>query len=133
MKTNPMKYISIFLALALFSCDVKKEPTWSFEISEWKKDKNACSVIRSQVKNEIIEKKDIFLKWPERQVSSYLGRPDRHRLSKRHQKFYIYFLESGLQCSDSQKTYGEFIQLRFDATGYVSEIEIRSDFESLID
>ena len=128
-----MKHFYIFFFLILFSCDTKNEPEWSIDISNWKKDKNACSKIRSTSRAEMKLQKDIFLRWPERQVSSYLGRPDRHRLSKRHQKFYVYFLEYGKQCDASEEAFGEFIQIRFDATGYVNEVEIRKDFEQLID
>jgi hypothetical protein len=128
-----MKYIPLLLILILISCDIQKEPEFSFDISEWKSDKNACNEFRQHHKKEIIENKDVFIKWPERQVTSFLGRPDRHRLSKRHQKFYVYFLETGKQCENSGTSYGEFIQLRFDAVGYVSEVEIRTDFEKLVD
>lgn len=125
----------IFLSFLSFliSCDSKEEPEMSFDLSLWKKDKNACEGFREKNKSEIISSKDIYLKWPERQVSSFFGRPDRQRLSKRHQKFYVYFLNDGKQCADSKAEYGEFLQLRFDATGYVSEVEIRNDFEQLID
>ncbi len=129
-----MRQLYFFLiAIILISCDAKEEPEFSFDLSEWKKDKNACSGQRKSNKSELVDSKDIFLRWPERQVNSFFGRPDRHRLSKRHQKFYVYFLEEGKQCNDSLEDYGEFLQLRFDATGYVNEIEIRNDFEQLID
>lgn len=128
-----MKYIILLLSVIIASCDLQQEPEFSFEIKEWAKDKNACNGFRNEHKAAFIEKKDAFLKWPERQVTSFMGRPDRHRLSKRHQKFYVYFLEPGRQCDENGEEYGEFIQLRFDAVGYVSEVEIRNDFEKLVD
>lgn len=129
-----MRHLFFLLIIPfLISCDSKKEPDFEFELSSWKKDKNACEGFREKNKPELIKSKDQFLRWPERQVNSFFGRPDRHRLSKRHQKFYVYFLESGKQCQSSDEDYGEFLQLRFDATGYVNEIEIRNDFEQLID
>ncbi|QNL20729.1 hypothetical protein HZR84_01780 [Hyphobacterium sp. CCMP332] len=129
-----MRHLYFFLiSIFLISCDSKEEPDFSFELTQWKKDKNACEGFRSSNKSELVNSKEVFLRWPERQVNSFFGRPDRHRLSKRHQKFYVYFLEEGKQCDQSIDEYGEFLQLRFDATGYVNEIEIRNDFEQLID
>ena len=127
------KIISSLLLIYLFSCDSGQEPNLNFDLSDWKKDKNACQNFREEHASEMIEIKDSFIGWPERQVNSFLGRPDRHRLSKRHQKFYVYFLENGKQCNDSFEEYGRFLQLRIDATGYVNEIELRRDFEQLID
>lgn len=125
---------SFFLAiLFLASCDKKEAPNWSINIEEWKLDKNACENLRSGSIDEVIDNKNHFLNWPERQISNYFGRPDRHRLSKRHQKFYVYFLETGRQCDESKSEFGRFIQFRIDATGYVNEIEIKNTFEQLTD
>lgn len=127
------KIIFHFLCIFLFACDSGKEPELSFDLSEWKLDKNACAGFRNDNAKELLTNAENFKGWPERQVNSFLGRPDRHRLSKRHQKFYVYFLEGGKQCDTNKEEYGQFIQLRFDATGYVSEVEIRKDFEQLVD
>lgn len=126
-----MKKMIFLLVPILISCDSVKSPDWSIEMDKWKKDKNACDSYREQNISVIIESKDYFLNWPERKIIKLFGRPDRHRLSKRNQKFYVYFLEPGKQCDPTDTQFGRYVQFRFDATGYVNEIELRNRFEIL--
>ena len=128
-----MKKLIIILIPVLISCESIDSPEWTLEMEKWKKDKNACEGYRNQNKSEVINSKNYFMNWPERKIVNIFGRPDRHRLSKRNQKFYVYFLENGKQCDPASDEFGRYIQFRFDAIGYVNEIEIRNRFEVLTD
>jgi len=53
-----------------------------------------------------------------------MGRPDKNELYRRQQKFYIYYLEPGSLCKESNQASdsASYLSLRFNATGIVNEI-----------
>jgi outer membrane protein assembly factor BamE (lipoprotein component of BamABCDE complex) len=56
-------------------------------------------------------------------VIDVLGRPDFQLLYKRNQKYYIYFIEPGIQCQgEKENSKARTVSIRFNAVGLASEI-----------
>lgn len=93
----------------------------TFDTQKWKGDQNGC-------KNERLAEYPKFQKiqtelkgLSEVQIRALLGKPDRLRLYKRKQKFYIYFIEKGAQCEAGKKE-AKYVEIRFSALERVNEI-----------
>ena len=71
----------------------------------------------------IRKEKEKLLALDEVQVIKVLGKPDRNELFKRNQKFYHYYLEPSVGCSNAVDTPLR-LSIRFNAMGLAKEIVI---------
>ncbi len=124
-------YLSlIILFTGITSCQ-KNIDLQGFDMETWKKDSKGCSNQRLALWDEFDKKIKPQLKGlSEKQIYRLLGKADRQELSKRNQKFYYYYLETGNHC-DSTKIDSSTInrparrmQIRFDGINNVNEIVI---------
>ena len=120
------------LVLLLFSIFTFQNCTNHKNISEnefnaqtWKDDKNACQnkrkTLLSSFKNIAFKLKGMS----EPELRRLLGSPDEIGLYKRHQKFYIYFIEAAPKCSGNLDLKPQKIYIRFSAINNVNEITYR--------
>ena len=122
-----MSFIKIiFLSLvflALQSCTNNLVISESeFDAITWKNDKKACQNKRigllEQFQKIIPKLKGVS----EYDIRNLLGSPDNIELYRKHQKFYIYFIEPSGSCTRNSKTTSKKIYIRFNAILNVSEI-----------
>ena len=110
-----------FLCLLLAACG-KQIDSQGFDDQIWKNDKDGCNSERVKQLTIFEQKiKPQLLLRPETTLRKLLGKPDRSEPANRGQKFYIYFVQKGKQC-DSQLPSANFLQIRIDAIGRVTEI-----------
>lgn len=108
--------ISFLLTLILSACyRAPKVPDFNKE--EWINLKGSCDTPRVSMAEQIRESFDLLKGASQNEVRVLLGKPDRHQLYLRNQKFFFY----DLQCPE----YGapkKQLRIRFDALGEVREI-----------
>lgn len=121
MKTS-LFYICLgFTLLTLYSC--KPAPTIKgFDSEQWKNDPNGCKNERAKLFPVLEKNRNKLIKVEAAQVLKFLGRPDKNELSRRNQRFHIYFVEPGGQCKGRKDNYGKILRIRFDALNRVSEV-----------
>jgi hypothetical protein len=108
----------------LFSCG---KPLPSFEgidLAAWKDDKQACNGTRTSMIDLMENNSRKFLSLSEQEIISLLGKPDENELYKRNQKFYYYFVEPSVTCTNSPTQNPKKLVVRFNAVGLAKEVGI---------
>ncbi len=137
-----MKKILYACALVgLFACgnsstEFAKE---TFDAEKWKEDANGCKGLRKTELEKFQAVKRAFYELSERDLRRALGRPDHVDISKRKQKFYIYYIETGTQCNEvadnearqlsPEPSKAARIEIRFSALERVNEVVYRPNSE----
>jgi hypothetical protein len=116
-----------FTCGCFLSCDSATKSEWaqghSFQADSWKKDKLGCQGQREKLSAKFDSIRRNLLGMSQDQIRDVLGSPDFQMLQTRNQKSYIYFIEEGEQCRNSQAdSKAKTVAIRFSATGYVTEI-----------
>ncbi len=116
------------MALWLVSCGSSVEFTKEeFDTELWKNDRQGCQGLRKNQLENFQKIKTKLYELSERDIRQVLGKPDQVDLYKRKQKFYVYFVEKGIQCEGgaSETQQAERIEIRFSALERVNEIIYR--------
>jgi hypothetical protein len=118
---------TIIAAWSSAACDTSSRNDWaqghSFQADLWKKDKLGCQGQREKLSAEFDSIRRNLLSMSQDEIRDVLGSPDFQMLQTRNQKYYIYFIEKGEQCQNSQAdSKAKTIAIRFSATGYATEI-----------
>jgi outer membrane protein assembly factor BamE (lipoprotein component of BamABCDE complex) len=117
-----MRYIVLVVCLLFYSCS-QNEKFDSFDSATWKQDKSACKDSRKALMNDFEGIRRELLGLAQDDVIDVLGRPDFQLLYKRNQKYYIYFIEPGIQCQgEKENSKARTVSIRFNAVGLASEI-----------
>lgn len=115
--------LSLALAFILLSCGKALPTLEEIDLAQWAGDRDGCRSYRSASAEEIRRQKDELLALDEMAINKLLGKPDRHELYTRSQKFYYYFLDPGPSCPAAADSARQLV-LRFNATGLVKEVLI---------
>jgi hypothetical protein len=118
------KWVSIFLFFFCLSCDKPMPTLEGIDLARWKEDQNACSHLRTTMREAMDREKNKLLSLGELQIVELLGKPDQNELSKRNQKFFYYFLEPGPACHDRADSVAARLSIRFNAMGLAKEVAI---------
>jgi hypothetical protein len=131
-----LKYSASYTILLLFvlfttltSCKEEID-LQGFDIKKWREDYKGCKNNRLELLAEFDQKvKPKLQGLSEKEVYKLLGKADMNELSRRNQKFYYYFIESGKQCandtdSSTNTKPARRMQIRFDAINNVNEVVI---------
>ena len=110
----------ILLILLTFYCTPLPELV-DFEAELWKSDEGGCKGSRIDQINILLDQKDKIMGLDQPQVIKLIGNPDEHELSKRIQKFFIYYISGGVDCENSNNNTSK-LSIRFDALGKVNEV-----------
>lgn len=94
-----------------------------FDVESWKTDKNGCNKKRIELADQLISQKDKLLSLDEMEMVTAIGKPDRHEIYKRSEKFYYYSIDPDSACS-SQMQQARMLVVRFNAVGLAKEISI---------
>ena len=127
-QTTKIVFKSIFflLILSLFvSCNNKSAKLEGFDSESWKEDFNGCLNKRASLTPRLNELKDSLMGFTQENVIAVLGKPNQHKLHKRNQKFYVYFIEPSTECTNYKKSERVAnITIRFGSLGKVREFVI---------
>lgn len=93
----------------------------------WKNDEQGCKNTRWAMLDDIKKAKEKLLQMGEKDIRQTFGKPDKVSLFTRSQKFYLYYLESGRQCTqDSTHKMGRSLEISLDALGRLHEMNVRN-------
>ncbi|MDX1628376.1 MAG: hypothetical protein R3345_06735 [Fulvivirga sp.] len=117
-----MKYIGLFIVcILLFSCSSPSKDVKEFDEAAWQSDENGCDNVRLQMLDQLIAAKDQLKGLNQNEIQALLGKPDRHELYKRNQKFFYYQISPGKDCPQPQEE-NIYLSIRFNATGLSKEV-----------
>lgn len=118
------RWLSISLVfLSVWGCTKELPALEGMDLVRWKTDRNGCEHQRSAMKEALDRQKEKLLALDELQVVELLGKPDRHELYKRNQKFYYYFIEPAPDCAP-QDTTDSKLTIRFNAMGLAKVVVV---------
>ena len=120
MKRSLLLSTLVFLCL---SCSKPLPELKGYDQSIWKDDYKGCKMSRGIFLESLRAQRDQLKGLSEKDIVTLLGRPDRNDLSKRHEKFYYYFIAPGPGC-EGVDSVGLSLIVRFNATGVSREIAI---------
>ncbi len=115
--------LGLIILVMAFSCSRKADV--AIVSQDWIANKKACNGSRllSVEQMKLINEK--LLKASEEEIREVFGKPDRHQLYVRSQKFYTYYLEPGPECKGGSE-HPQCLFVRFDALGRANSFEYRS-------
>jgi hypothetical protein len=115
-------YLAVLL-VGMVACSSGPDKLGSLDLKKWRSDRNACEGVREKLAGDFeAEQKKLIGKFID-EIGEILGRPDIHQLGERNTKFYVYFLEKGVQCENiAKKSDAKKVILKFNAVGLLSEI-----------
>jgi hypothetical protein len=94
-----------------------------FDLESWKNDKNGCNKKRIDLADQLISQKNKLLSLDEMEMVSAIGKPDRHEIYKRSEKFFYYSIDPDSSCTP-QIQQARTLVVRFNAVGLAKEISI---------
>ena len=120
-----LSIFSISLIFCLGSCSKKQQKIQNFSSIEWKFDKNGCDKTRLNLVDALIKQREILKGWSFQEIIDLLGLPDGNELSKKEEKYYLYFLDAAPACDNFQKGNKTItLKIRFSFRGIVKELSI---------
>ena len=109
--------------IALAGCGKPLPELENFDKKSWIQDPKGCLGKRSKMLDVVEAEKDKLLALDEMKIVALLGKPDANQLYKRNQKFYHYYIDASIACSEVP-AYGKKLVVRFNAMGLANEVAI---------
>lgn len=113
--------ITCFAWLAIFSGCHQQKDLEGFDEEKWKSDGQGCLGHRSEMIEAVRNVKQKLKGMSQEGIQAVLGKPTRHELYRRNQKFFIYQVGPGAQCQNGSAN-ATILEIRFDALGRADEI-----------
>ena len=108
------------IVIFLLSCSA--EPLLKgFNSEKWQGDELGCNNQRLELVDEIKNRKAELVGLSENEISSILGKPNRHELYSRNKKAYVYYIKGGPDCSEKMDNPKKLV-IRFNGVGLSKEI-----------
>jgi hypothetical protein len=104
----------------------KERKLQKFDSVSWIQDKNGCDGIRLTMKDDILKSKYRMRGMKAGEIEALLGKPDAQELYKRNQRYYIYFIDPGPDCTTVKNDESLALFVRFSAMGIASEFTFRN-------
>lgn len=119
-----MKYIKLgVLSLLLLACSSNTLDLENFDEVKWQSDISGCKGERLSMLKALQEVKDNLKGLNQNELTELLGKPERHELYKRSQKFFYYQISPGESCNEPAPQ-DIYLSIRFNATGLAKEVII---------
>jgi len=100
----------------------------NFDADQWKMDLNGCKAIRQGSVKSLWGQRDKLKGLSQTQVKKLLGKPDKHELYKRNQKFFVYYLDPSESCENAEPDLKvQILVIRFNALGNADEIILQME------
>jgi hypothetical protein len=108
--------------LGLAACGSPKKID-GFDSAAWQADRLGCGGGRKALRESFDNVRRELKGLTQDEVLDVLGKPDFQRLYERNQKFYVYFLEPGVQCEGkADASQARTAVVRFSAIELVTEV-----------
>ncbi len=127
-----LKYVFYvaFIVVVFFylttGCKKKKDrKLQQFDSVSWINDKNGCDSSRLTMKDQVLSLKHLMKGLKVNEIETLMGRPDAQELYQKNQRYYIYFIEPGGDCSLNNGEQPLALYIRFSAIGIANEISIK--------
>ncbi len=119
-----MKYLKLLpLVLLIISCSTKKQDLVNFDETTWQEDPHGCKGDRLEQVDNLQASKDGLKGLNQNDIVTILGKPERHELYKRSQKFFYYQITADGSCANASEE-NIYLSIRFNATGLAKEVII---------
>ncbi|MTI22725.1 hypothetical protein E1176_16960 [Fulvivirga sp. RKSG066] len=105
------------------SCGSEVKDLENFDEETWQSDPNGCDGLRSAMVENLYDVKDELKGLNQNDITALIGKPDRHELYKRSQKFFYYQISPHSSC-ESGDDENIYLSIRFNATGLAKEVQI---------
>lgn len=121
--TRTVLFLSISTFISYCTADPIDIP--NFDETLFQADRKGCHGERAQMK-EILTQIDTALKGlSQKQVQATLGKPDRHELAPRSQKYFVYYIDPAPECPNgTEEPFTLFI--RFSALDRSTEVSFQN-------
>ncbi len=104
------------------SCSKPLPQLSDVDLSEWKDDPKACNGTRSKFLEPLQRQRDKLKGLSEGDLVDLLGKPDLNDLSRRHEKFYYFYIDKAPACGGDSTA--NWLIVRFNAVGLSREVAI---------
>ncbi|MEP2772202.1 MAG: hypothetical protein ABJH05_08635 [Fulvivirga sp.] len=119
-----MKYLKLVsLVVLVIACATKNHDLANFDEATWQADENGCKGDRVSMIQNLQNSKDELKGLNQNEIVAILGKPERHELYKRSQKFFYYQITADDTC-DEPADNNIYLSIRFNATGLAKEVII---------
>jgi len=118
-----LRLYNLIPLLFFIACNVNN-PLNNSDLELWKSPDADCNGNRLEVLESILESKEYFTGLSQEEVSNLLGKPDRHELYNRNQKFFIYYLQAPNCLNVVSIEKFKHLSLRFNSLGKLSEMVV---------
>ncbi|NJM94487.1 MAG: hypothetical protein HC842_07350 [Cytophagales bacterium] len=115
--------VVVMWACCLVACNSKQPQLAGVDLERWKSDPHGCQGLRKALLPVLWEQKNQTLGLSQNQVKALLGKPDRHELYERNQKFFLYYVEPDGTCPNAA-TGAQALEIRFNAVGLSAEANL---------
>ena len=120
-------FLGIFLAGSLLSCEAVPDRFGKLDLKKWRSDRGGCNGVRATLVPDFKAEVQNLKGKTANTLGDLLGRPDINQIADRNQKYYIYFLEKGPQCSQpGNKSTSRSVAIRLSAMGVATEITFQN-------
>jgi len=114
-----------FLASLISYCTPDPIDIPNLDETLFQADRKGCHGERAQMK-EVLMQIDTALKGlSQKQVQATLGKPDRHELAPRSQKYFVYYIEPGPECPNGPEVPLSML-IRFSALDRSTEVSFQN-------
>ena len=108
------KYLILLSTITFLSCNRSPELN-GFDQDKWQSDTEGCKGYRTTLIDTLLQQKDQLHGLSQNQIGQFLGKADKHELYERSQKFFIYNVEPGNNCSNTEGDYYRALYIRFNS------------------
>jgi len=120
-----VKYFNtLLLAIVLASCNSSPKDLPNFDEATWLQDENGCNGDRLSMVEGLNNAKEQLKGLNQNDIDALLGKPERHELYKRSQKFFYYQISPAKACDTDYDGSDIYLSIRFNATGLAKEVLI---------
>jgi hypothetical protein len=108
--------------LICLSCSKPLPELTNIDLTTWKNDPKACKGTRAQFLDPLQQQREKLKGLSEVDLVALLGKPDLNDLSKRHEKFYYFYIDRSPACGGDSSAMRLIV--RFNAVGLSREVAI---------
>jgi hypothetical protein len=119
--------ILLGLTLSLLVCYCTPDPIDipNFDETLFQADRKGCHGERAQMKEELMQIDTALKGLSQKQIQATLGKPDRHELAPRSQKYFVYYIDPGPDCPNGTEEPLTML-IRFSALDRSTEVSFQN-------
>jgi hypothetical protein len=110
------------ISVICFSCSKPLPELSDVDLTAWKDDPKACNGTRAKFLEPLQQQREKLKGLSENELVALMGKPDLNDLSKRHEKFYYFYIDPSPACGGDSTAMRLII--RFNAVGLSREVAI---------